>query len=115
MADERHAFFVEAPGALRFEFEQRVRSLRGRTLQIAFGAAESCEIFLRQIDPAHFEVSLHVTNDIRQLKRQAQSFREIGIARIVKTENVQTCQAYCSCHAVAILRELIERCVADDG
>jgi len=115
LAYKRDAFFVKAPGAFRFEFEQRLYTLRERTLQIVLGAPEPLEIFLRQIDAAHFEVSFHVANDIRQLKCKAQAFREVRIARIAKTENVQTCEAHCSCHAIAIFRKLVERRIGRNG
>jgi len=84
-------------------------------LQIAFGAAEPIEIFLRQIDAAHFEVSFHVANNIRQLKCQAQPFGEIGIARIAKTENVQARESHGSRYAIAILGKLVERRVSRNG
>ena len=84
-------------------------------MQIAFGAAEPIEIFLRQIDAAHFEVSFHVANNIRQLKCQAQPFGEIGIARIAKTENVQARESHGSRYAIAILGKLVERRISRDG
>ena len=115
LADENNAFLVEAPGAFRFEFEQRLHSLRERTLQIVFGAAESLEIFLRQIDAAHFEVGSHVADNVRQLKREAQPLRKIGIARIAETKNVQARESHGSCHAIAILRKLVECRIAGDG
>ena len=68
LADKRDAFFVEAPCTFRFKLEQRFHTLGERTLQIVLGAFEPIEIFLRQIHAAHFEVSFHVANDIRQLK-----------------------------------------------
>ena len=115
LADERDAFFVKTPGAFRFEFEQRLHTLRERTLQIVFGAAEPLEIFLRQIDAAHFEVGFHVANNVCQLKCEAQPFGEIGIARIAKTKNVQARESHGSRHAIAILGELVERRIGRDG
>ena len=115
MADKRDAFFVEAPSAFGFEFEQRLYTLRQRAFQIVFGAAEPFEIFLRQIDAAHVEVSFHVANDIRQLKCEAQPFGEIGIARIAETENVQARQANGSRDAIAILGKLVERRIGRNG
>ena len=108
LADEPDAFLVKAPGAFRFKFEQRLHTLRERTLQIVLGAPEPLEIFLRQIDAAHFEIGSHVANDIRQLKREAQPFGEIGIARVAKTEDVQAGEPHRSRHAVAVLRKLVE-------
>ncbi len=83
-------------------------------MQIVCAAAKSREIFLRQIDAAHFEIGSHVANDIRQLKREAQPFREIGIARVGKTEDVQAREPHGSRHAVAILRKLVERRIRCD-
>lgn len=108
LADERDAFFVETPGALRFEFEQRLYTLGKRTLKIVFGAAEPLEIFLRQIHAAHFEVGFHIADDVRQLKREAQPFRQIGIARIAKTKDVQARESHGSRYTVAILGKLVE-------
>ena len=90
-------------------------TLRKRTLQIVCAATEPLEIFLRQIDAAHFEVGFHVANNVRQLKREAQPFREIGIARIAKAKKVQTGEPHGSRHTVAILRELVECRIGRDG
>jgi len=115
LADERDAFFVKAPGALRFKLEQCLHSLRERTLQIVFGASEPIEIFLRQIDATHFEVSFHVANDVCQLKCEAQPFGKIGIARVAETENVQARESHGSRYAIAILGKLVERRISRDG
>ena len=115
MANKRDAFFVEAPGAFGFEFQQRLYTLRERACQIVFGAPEPLEIFLRQIHAPHFEVSFHVANDIRQLKCKAQPFREIGIAGVAKTENMQAGESHGSRHAIAILGKLVERRIGSDG
>ena len=103
MADEGYAFFVEAPGSFRFEFEQRLYAFCERTLQIFCTAAEPREIFLRQIDAAHLEIGSHVANDVRQLKREAQPFGEIRVARVAKTKDVLAREPHGSRHAVAIL------------
>ena len=77
-------------------------------------ATEPLEVFLRQIDAAHLEIRAHVANDIRQLKCESQAFREIGVARIVKAEDVQARKADGAGNAVAIFRELIESGVGAD-
>ena len=115
MADKRDAFFVEAPSAFCFEFQQRLYTLRERACQIVFGAPEPLEIFLRQIHAAHFEVSFHVANDIRQLKCKAQPFREVWITRIAKTKNVQASKPDRSCHAIAIFGKLVKRRIGRNG
>ena len=115
MADKRDAFFVEAPCTFRFKLEQRFHTLGERTLQIVLGASEPIEIFLRQIHAAHFEVSFHVANDIRQLKCKAQPFREVWITRIAKTKNVQASKADRSCHAIAIFGKLVKRRIGRNG
>src|ERR1700719_957534 len=114
LADERYTFFVEAPGAFRFEFEQSLYAVCKRASQIVCTAAESREIFLRKIDAAHLEVGSHVANNIRQLKREAQAFGEIGIARVAKTKDVQARETHRSRYAVAILRKLVESRVGGD-
>ena len=52
---------------------------------------------------------MDVANDIRQLKRQAQFFRQFQRARIAETENVRARQANRAGHAVTIFAQALER------
>ena len=73
------------------------------------------EIFLGQIDAAHLIIFRHVAQDVGQLKRDAQLFRQVRRVRIVKSKHMQARQAHGSGHAVAVFAQPVERRVIADG
>ncbi len=79
----------KSPGAVCLKLQQVLNRRRNRAAQILGAASEAFEVFFRKVHAAHFEVALHVANNVRQLKRKSQTLGEIGRAWIAEAEDVQ--------------------------
>src|SRR6266436_769247 len=66
------------------------------------------QIFFGEIDAAEFVIFVHVANDVRQLKGEAEFFREIEGPRVAETEDVGTSEADCAGYAIAIFAQTVE-------
>jgi len=115
LSNQCDTFLIETPRAIRFELEKLSNTLFGRTREIGSAAAELRQVFLGQIDAAHFKIGSNVANDVGQLKREAKPFGEIGVARVAKTKDMQAGEPDGAGNSVAILGKLVEGRVGADG
>ena len=78
LCDQRRALAIHSPGAIRFEFEQLLQLFCYGPAQFLRAHGEAVQIFLRQVNAPHRVVAADIANDVGQLKREAQTFGEIG-------------------------------------
>ena len=76
--DERRAFFIQPPSAVRLVLQHFTKLRRQRPAQVFGAAVKTLEVFLRDIDAAHFEITAHVANNVRQLEGKTHSLRQVG-------------------------------------
>src|SRR5579862_5867174 len=96
------------PGSRGFKFEHFLKLRSERSGKLRLGYSEPIEIFQGKIDPAHFEISADVANDVGQLEREAQAFCQIRSFRITETENVQAGEADRACYTITVFGEAVE-------
>ncbi len=83
-----------------------------RSEQILLAVAEAHEILMRNVDPPHLRVALHIAHDVGQLQRDAEIDRIPLRARPRRTEDPAAHESHRRGHMPAVPAQLLERRIA---
>jgi len=114
--EQFRAFLVGLEGPVGFKAQQLADAERAFFFQkVGRRNAKSREVFLGNIDAAECRVFVHVADDVGELERQAQLFREIQCARVPETENMRAGEADRAGHSITVFAQPVESGIGPDG
>src|SRR3954468_226990 len=95
--------------SLSFEMQQgpQARGV-GHSRKFSGRNSELCQIILRQVDPPQHSVFFYVADDVGELKRQTQPFRQRFGGRVFVSEDVNANQSDYRSHVVAVALQLLK-------